>query len=273
MQPPDQQQGKRTDLDLIVDMVKDNKNIREIGVAYPSTYVRNYKGINQYRELMYKPKYRPDIAVIFKFGETGLGKTYDTMMIEYPGCYKKPIGKSLWFDGFDHEKEVLIDEFRGQWPLTDVLQLLDSAPCRVEVKGGHMHFDPDVIILCSNDHPSDMYTDHTSASRRAFFRRLKIIHYYIGRNKYILLNEDERNLFLSDRRWFPKGVTTFQPEIRFLSNDVLNERTFGLLGDKVKEPYYGYKLDDTIPIQLPTSSARSLCKDCLEYYCECITKK
>lgn len=212
--PPDQAQGKRSDLDGLCEMIVEGANNRELIAVDPATYLRNYKGIEMMRETLYEPKYRPDLKVIYKYGQTGLGKTYDTRRVEYPKCFKKPIGKGLWFDKYSHEREVLIDEFRGQWPLSDVLQILDSDWCQVEVKGGHVTFDPDVIILCSNDHPSTMYMDHSVDSRKAFFRRLTEIHVYYGRNKYHVLSIEQRKKWMSDSSYTPdQPVITIQQQL------------------------------------------------------------
>ena len=203
VQPPDQQPGKRNDLLIICEMAKDGATDQEMMKEDFPTWARNYKALAIARNACYVPKVRPDIQVILKYGETGLGKTYDTRK-EYPDLFKKPLGKGLWFDGYAQHRVVFIDEFSGQWPLTDVLQLLDSDPVQVEVKGGHAHFDPDVIVLATNDHPNLMYTGSSSSRRAAFERRLKTIHYYTGRNQYLVLNADERVAFLKNPNWVPK---------------------------------------------------------------------
>ena len=208
--PPDQEQGKRSDLEGICDMIKVGATNREIIELDAPTFVRNYRGINLLRETLYTPKYRPDIRVVYKYGKTGLGKTYDTVRVEYPNCFIKPIGKGMWFDGYAHEREVMIDEFRGQWPLSDVLQLLDSNPVQVEIKGGHVKFDPDVVILCSNDHPSTMYESHSVDSRDAFFRRLTEIHVYSARNVYQVLTGEEKSRWCKPARLSDVPVLTVQ---------------------------------------------------------------
>lgn len=51
-------------------------------------------------------------------------------------AFAKPIGKGLWWDGYEREEVVVIDEFRGQYPLSDMLQLLDPYKLQVECNGG-----------------------------------------------------------------------------------------------------------------------------------------
>ena len=211
VQPPDQQPGKRNDLQVLGELARNGASDKEMMEEDYPTWARNHNALTLARNVFYVPKVRPDIQVILKYGETRMGKTYDSRK-EYPDLYKKPLGKGLWFDGYAQQRVVFIDEFSGQWPLTDVLQLLDSDPVQVEVKGGHAHFDPDVIVLATNDHPNRMYTDSSHSRRAAFFARLKTIHYYTGRNQYLVLNADERLAFLHNPNWVPKPNPNPNPD-------------------------------------------------------------
>ena len=45
-----------------------------------------------------------------------------------------------WWDGYEGEKEVLIDEFwKDFYKYHELLRLLDRYPCKVEKKGGWAH--------------------------------------------------------------------------------------------------------------------------------------
>lgn len=202
VQPPDQNSGHRTDLDIVGEMIQSGSKPIDILKHDFGTWARNYKAIEKATELLYEPrKYRTDLKIIWKAGPTGMGKTFDVTQTEYPDCYVKPVGKGLWFDDYNHETEVLIDEFRGQWPLSDVLQILDNLSPTVERKGSHVIFDPTTIILNSNDHPSTMYENHKEASRQAFFRRLHEIHFYTARNVYTILSPEQRKAWLKNENW------------------------------------------------------------------------
>lgn len=270
VQPQDANPGKRSDLADVGERIRTEKaTAKQIANDDFATWARNYKAIDRYIEMQYEvKKYRPDLQVILKYGATGLGKTYDTRQVEYPNCYKKPIGKGLWFDEYAHEREVLIDEFHGQWPLSDILQILDPDTSQVERKGSHVMFDPDVIILCTNMHPSLMYPDRSQMEKDAFFNRLKTVHFYISRNKYIVLSPGQKANFLNDESWVPKDPLSItlkrKPQTsQIVQTAIDNQRRYGGLPttDPTDNEYYR-------TVNNPRPS-RSRCVECNEFYCEC----
>lgn len=200
-----QAKGKRNDLDLICKKVIDNASLREIAEESPATFVRNYRGIAALRTVLRTPKEFRKLEVHLYIGKTRSGKSYHAKM-NHPGSFTKPVGKGLWFDGYDWESTVIIDEFRGQYPLSDMLQILDPYKVRVETKGGHTFLEPDLIILTSNDHPTSWYQDHTEESKEAFLERItKIIWFYGHRDgsKCIELDGDQRLAYLQNHQ-YPK---------------------------------------------------------------------
>jgi len=154
-------QGKESQLELMTDMLVGKKHMREVALASPATWVRNYRGLAAFQQLIADPPrvFKEGFQLHLYYGKTGTGKTYKALLGN-PGIFKKPIGKGLWFDGYQHcepRTPVLFDECNGQYPLTDMLQITDSYICQVEVKGGHTHLDCDLVILTTNIHPSIWY--------------------------------------------------------------------------------------------------------------------
>lgn len=282
VQPPDQKPGKRSDLEQVYEQISSGATSKQIMQDDFPTWARNYKAIEKAIELSYEPKlYRPDLKVIYKYGETGLGKTYDTTQTEYPGCYVKPVGKGLWFDNYEHEEVVLIDEFRGQWPLSDVLQILDNLSPLVERKGSHVRLDANTLVLCSNDHPSTMYESHKEGSRKAFLRRLAIIHYYISRNNYIILDEDQRKSFINNPEWVPKSPPTLTVSLlKQPTPHSTKKRSSKEIVEKTVQNTPRYyqdsdgsikkrKVQETDDEYYKSVPSKVLCLECEEYYCDC----
>ena len=63
----------------------------------------------------------------------------------------------LWWDGYKGEATVILDEFEGQIPQSDMKRYLDSKPLSLEIKGGSLTALYSKIILISNFHPFDWY--------------------------------------------------------------------------------------------------------------------
>lgn len=97
-------------------------------------------------------------TIILNYGATGTGKTrfaYDS----YPNLFELPVGKDIWFDGYHGQAHVLIDEFDGHIGLSPALKIFDNYYVRhVPIKGGFVWWNPQVIIVTSQSHPSTWYS-------------------------------------------------------------------------------------------------------------------
>lgn len=193
--PYDGGKGHRTDLDEIAQAVSGGAPMREVALASPATWIRNYRGIKEF-EILIQPKprrYRENFETHFYYGATGAGKTFKAMM-EYPNLFKKPIGKSLWFDNLPLGcREVLIDECNGQFPCDQMLQLMDKYEIQVEVKGSHRYLDLDLLILSSNTHPHTWYDNFNDRDEHAaaFCRRLTKVFWFKSRQVVVELDTRE----------------------------------------------------------------------------------
>lgn len=86
-------------------------------------------------------------VVTWLYGPTGTGKSRMARAV-MPLAYWKDSTK--WWEGYDGHKEVVIDDYRGDWwSLTYLLRLLDRYPVRVECKGGSRQFLAENIIITS----------------------------------------------------------------------------------------------------------------------------
>lgn len=94
------------------------------------------------------------------WGMPGVGKTRRVMSeVNGDSCYwlPRPSGKTVWFDGYDGQEDVVIDEFT-HWIKRDLLcRLCDRYPFRVETKGGSVPFLAKRIFITSNLAPFQWY--------------------------------------------------------------------------------------------------------------------
>lgn len=111
-----------------------------------------------------------NLEVIVHWGETGTNKTrtaYDE------GAFKwSPSGHQEWWDGYDGEDILLIDEFYGQLKPARLLELLDGYSCRLPIKGGFTYAAWTKVYITSNAHPSMWYKDIPDEVQRAVCRRV-----------------------------------------------------------------------------------------------------
>ena len=117
------------------------------------TFILYYRGLNYYRLMTEKPRYH-EMNIIVCLGPTGTGKSkwaYDN----YPNAYWKQ--NSQWWDNYTNQDTVIIDEFYGWLPWSDLLRLCDRYPYMVQSKHGQLTFNSSTIVFTSNSLPSSWY--------------------------------------------------------------------------------------------------------------------
>jgi len=149
--------GGRRDLQVYYEKVKDGASDLDLADHDFGTFSRTLKATDRIR-LAVKPPVRTTAReIILLVGAPDSGKSRRAHVL-YPNLFKVPYSKNLWIDGYQQEKQVLFEEFSGQYPLTGALQLFDPWQTqKFEIKCGFQWFTPDVIILTSNVHPREWY--------------------------------------------------------------------------------------------------------------------
>jgi len=161
--PPEQ--GKRNDLILCIEGVKDGATDEELIERYPSTWARNYRALREIRTLKQNKRNKKTFVTVF-YGPPGTGKSRYCNE-NYPGAYWKPSG--IQWDLYSNEKDVIIDEFYGWLPWGFLLKLLDRYPLILpDIKFGKAQFNSERIFICTNADPESWYPNmgYSALSRR-----------------------------------------------------------------------------------------------------------
>lgn len=174
---PSRGSGSRTDLESLQRGLNDGANLRSISESHFGTYLRYERSIRNYIMMRRQRVSSPPIVYVY-WGKTGTGKTkkvYDDNPNE--DIYSWPGGP--WFDGYDGENILLLDEFSGsQLSLTFMLRLLDRYPFKLPVKGGHVNLLATKIFITSNIDPNLWYPNANLEHQAALYRRLtEIVHF------------------------------------------------------------------------------------------------
>jgi len=152
-------QGTRSDLNDVAEMVLEGWNETDIAREAGPQMIRYSKGIARMRQLIQKPRKRPEIKVSVLWGSSGTGKTRTAIeMAEAEGKpYFKHTCEKDWFDGYDGEEIVIIDDFNSEISYPLLLQMLDRHACTVPVKGARVAWQATKIYITSNRHPREWY--------------------------------------------------------------------------------------------------------------------
>lgn len=168
-------QGSRSDLDGIKQLIDNGAGEQEIAEANFSAWCRNYRAFREYKRIKTEARDWPVDVEVF-WGDPGTGKSRKAME-ENPGAYWKPKGQ--WWDGYEDQEVVIIDEFYGWLPYDFILRLCDRYPLNLEIKGGTVACLMKKIIFTSNKHPDDWYQKDT-LDKRAFARRVTKLVHFVG---------------------------------------------------------------------------------------------
>lgn len=87
--------------------------------------------------------------------------------------YVLPIGKDFWLTPAIVGKNfVIIEDFKSNLGLKDLLNLLDVYPIEVPIKGGFTWWIPHIIVVTTNRSPHDWYAyNDRDDEKEAVFRR------------------------------------------------------------------------------------------------------
>lgn len=108
------------------------------------------------------------------WGPTGTGKSRkaweDAGVDAYP---KDP--RTKWWCGYRGQKNIVIDEFRGDIDISHILRWLDRYPVSVETKGSSIPLAAKTLWITSNLSPDEWYPTADQMTKEALDRRLIVV--------------------------------------------------------------------------------------------------
>lgn len=158
--------GTGTTLQDVCKLVIDGKTEAEIAQEAPDMYVRHYKGIRALHQAIklgvQKRDWAPELWVLV--GPTRTGKT-SFVAHNWPDAYWKSKTMGPWWDGYDGQETVVLDDCLGDYmTLTDFKRLIDRYPMDVQVKGGSVPMLAKRIVITSNVMPEHWYSNDAAGA-------------------------------------------------------------------------------------------------------------
>lgn len=162
-------QGARSDIETIVKMIKSGATMETVADQNPQYFIQYHNGLSKLKKMADKKtrsKFRR-VETILLTGPTGCGKTRTAM--EDAG-YKITGGSLEWWDGYDGEETILIDEYSNDVKITTLLNLLDGYQLRLPIKGGFTYANWTKVYITTN--LRDLHSNASEEHRNALARRI-----------------------------------------------------------------------------------------------------
>lgn len=162
---------------MTIDLAKQG-NFEEID---PEHYLRFHTTIHKINQTQgASPENLPDLPDngkhhVWFYGPSGTGKSYAARQ-EYPNAYFKH-ANNKWWDGYQQEDNVILEDFdkKHEYMVFHLKIWADKYWFQAEVKNGGCKARPKHIIVTSNYHPTDIWSDDRDLT--PLLRRFKIVRF------------------------------------------------------------------------------------------------
>lgn len=141
----------------LCDMLKTDMTLEQLIEESPIDYVRYHRGLHRLyaRRAQKLASIFRKLTVLVLIGPTGCGKTRRANA--YPDHYFLPVGDKLWFDNYQGQTCLIIDDFYGNIKYGTLLRILDGYELQVPYKGGFTFAAWTTVIITSNQEPDAWY--------------------------------------------------------------------------------------------------------------------
>lgn len=192
-------QGERTDLQGIKEFIDEGHTMKEIADENFQLFCQYRGGITKYKELVEKEKSKQfrKVEVNVLYGATGTGKTRIAME---EAEYKIEGSNLKWWDGYEGEKCIVIDEFANQIPITELLTLLDGYQLRLPIKGGHTYALWNKVYITTNLNFDEWYPSARLMHKEALIRRISNFAEVLPTGNTISVGSTQLKKYLEDSR-------------------------------------------------------------------------
>lgn len=174
------EQGKRSDIDSMMEDLQNGASDVELIQSHPSTYARTMRMVDRYRSLT-DVRFRTWMTEAeWYWGPTGVGKSHRVFADFDPlTMYVHEVHDKGWWDGYTGQPIVIFNEFRGQIAYDEMLTLIDKWPKKVPRRGREpVPFLAKRILITSSAPPEEIYWRQNEKfdSINQLLRRVNVTH-------------------------------------------------------------------------------------------------
>lgn len=172
-------QGERGDLiEVKEDILNGKLTCEDIIIENPMLYHQYGRTLDKVEDIALRRKFRKKMTEgIWYWGRTAVGKSHEAYKDFTPETHYNYPNDKGWWDGYRQQETVILNDFRGDMPYNELLQLIDKWPHNVRRRCREpMPFTSKRIIITSSLPPEEVY--HNRAEKDnidQLLRRIKVI--------------------------------------------------------------------------------------------------
>ncbi len=152
--------GKRVDLDKLKERVLQGETVDNICLETPQAVHQYGRTLDRLEDIRLRSVKRTKMTKgIWIVGPTDVGKSHMAYDLAGEDCYTW-CNDNGWQDGYTGQKTVVINDFRGNIPFNELLQMVDKWPYSVRRRGRPpMPFTSELVIITTppSHHPEHCY--------------------------------------------------------------------------------------------------------------------
>lgn len=172
------EQGARKDLKQLRDEIAAGLRVDDVLMEDPMVYHQYGRTLNKIEDLTMRKKYRTEMTQgIWYWGRTGVGKSHTALQGFTPETHYIWPNDKGWWDGYVQQPVVVINDFRGEIPYNEMLQLIDKWPLSLRRRNREpIPFMSSLVIITSSLPPEEVY--HRRAEEdliQQLLRRITVI--------------------------------------------------------------------------------------------------
>jgi len=171
------QQGRRVDLEEKCEEVKNGKSVDEIALEDPVAFHQYGRTLERIETIRLRQQWRTEMTKgVWYWGPPGVGKTHHVMADYHPDTHYIKNLNDEWWDGYKGQQVVVLNEFRGQIPFSELLDLVDKWPKTVKQRCREpVPFLAKLVLISCVKHPKDVYVRQEGEPWAQFDRRFEVI--------------------------------------------------------------------------------------------------
>ena len=167
------------DLQEVKQAIDDGMGEHELWDEYFETMVRYSRAMKEYLDVKRRSMFRKEMAIgTWIWGPTGVGKSHMAFKdFDSKTTYVHDVSTD-WWDAYEGQETVIINEFRGEIKFSQLLDLTDKWPKKVKRRGREdTPFMAKKVIITSSMPPDECYQKSQGLDNiDQLMRRFEVLH-------------------------------------------------------------------------------------------------